>query len=171
MAEQIRRAVGWIYHNAAQLGVDPGQIYLGGHSSGGHLCGVALVTDWAARGLPDNIVKAGLCMSGLYEMLPVRLSKRSAYLKFTPESEAAMSAIRQLDRLRVPVTVTYGGDETPEFQRQSREFAKASNATLIAVPDHNHFEMALTLGDPYGANGRAALGMMGLRTASSTRSQ
>ena len=46
MAKQVRTAIAWVYRNAASFGGDPHRLYIGGHSSGGHLCGVALVTDW-----------------------------------------------------------------------------------------------------------------------------
>jgi len=46
MAEQVRRGIAWVYKNAASFGGDASRFYVGGHSSGGHLCGVALVTDW-----------------------------------------------------------------------------------------------------------------------------
>ena len=46
MAEQVLRAIAWVYKNAASFGGDPDRLYIGGHSSGGHLCGVTLVTDW-----------------------------------------------------------------------------------------------------------------------------
>ncbi len=123
MADQVRRAIAWTYRNAASFGGDPNRLYIGGHSSGGHLCGVALVTDWEKLGLPGDCLKGGLCMSGLYDMKPVRLSKRSSYIKFDDAMEQAMSAQRGLDRLSGPIIVTYGTDETPEFQRQSRDFA------------------------------------------------
>jgi arylformamidase len=171
MAEQVRRGIAWAYKNAASFGGDPNRFYVGGHSSGGHLCGVALLTDWQKEhGLPPDFIKAALCMSGLYDMKPVRLSKRSSYVNFTDEIEQAMSAIRQLDRLHTPAVVTYGTNETPEFQRQSRDFAAAVKAAgkpveLIEAPDFAHMEMAESLGNPYGPNGRAALAMMGLATA------
>src|SRR5580704_3992584 len=46
MADQVRRAIAWTWRNAASFDGDPDRIYIGGHSSGGHLSGVALVTDW-----------------------------------------------------------------------------------------------------------------------------
>jgi acetyl esterase/lipase len=48
LATQVRRAIAWVYQNAASFDGDPARLYIGGHSSGGHLCGVALVTDWQA---------------------------------------------------------------------------------------------------------------------------
>ena len=67
-------------------------------------------------------------MSGMYDLKPVRLSKRSSYVKFTDEMEQAMSSQRHLDKLRAPMIVTYGTNETPEFQRQNRDFAAAVKA-------------------------------------------
>jgi arylformamidase len=171
MADQVRHGIAWVYKNAEKFDGDRDRLYIGGHSSGGHLCGVALVTDWQKDfGLPADAVKGGLCMSGMYDMKPVRLSKRSSYVKFTDEMEQAMSAQRQLDLLRAPVTVTYGTTETPEFQRQNRDFAAAVRAagkpvTLIEAQSYNHFEIAETLGNPYGPNGRAALALMQLSSA------
>ena len=170
MARQVRSAIAWVYRNAASFGGDPNRLYIGGHSSGGHLCGVALVTDWHAFGLPDTIIKGGLCMSGMYDMKPVRLSKRRSYVHFTDAIENEMSSLRHLDRLRAPITVTYGTFETPEFQRQSRDFAAAVKeqgkpVEIIEAPNYAHMEMAESLGNPYGPNGRAALAMMKLGRA------
>ena len=55
----------------------------------------------------------------------------------------------------------------PDFQRQSRDFAAAIKMTgksveLIEAINYHHNEMAETLGNPYGPNGRAALAMMKL---------
>jgi arylformamidase len=168
MAAQVRRGIAWVYKNASSFGGDPGRIYVGGHSSGGHLCGVALVTDWQKEfGLPDDTIKGGLCMSGMYEMAPVRLSWRRTYVNFTDAMADAMSSQRHIDKLRAPVVVTYGTLETPDFQRQSREFAAAVKAAgkpaqLVEAPNYAHLEMVESLGNPYGPNGRAALALMQL---------
>jgi arylformamidase len=78
-----------------------------------------------------------------------------------------MSSQRHLDQLRAPVIVTYGTNETPEFQRQARDFAAAVRAAgksvkLIEAPDYNHYEMGESFGNPYGPSGRAALDLMKL---------
>jgi arylformamidase len=168
LAAQVRRAVAWVYKNAASFGGDPERIYIGGHSSGGHLCGVALVTDWQKEfGIPGNALKGGLCMGGMYDMAPVRLSWRRNYLNFTDALADAMSPQRHIEKLTAPLFVTYGTFETPDFQRQSRDFAAAIKAAgkpvqLIEAPNYAHLEMAESLGNPYGPNGRAALAMMQL---------
>jgi arylformamidase len=129
MADQVRRAVAWVYRNAHTFGGDPNRLYLSGHSSGAHLAGVALVTDWQQDfNLPLDVVKAGLCCSGMFDLKPVRLSARSSYVKFTDEIEQLLSSQRHLDKLNCPVIVAHGTLETPEFQRQTRDFAAAIKA-------------------------------------------
>jgi arylformamidase len=168
MAEQVRRAVAWVHGNARSFGGDPSRIYVTGHSSGGHLAGVVLVTDWRKDfDLPPDLVKGGLCSSGMFDLKAVRLSARSSYVAFTDEIEQALSAQRHLDKLNAPVIVSYGTMETPEFQRQSRDFAAAVKAAgkpvqLIVGEGYNHFEMPETLANPYGLLGRAVLAQMQL---------
>jgi arylformamidase len=174
LAEQVRHAVAWVYKNAPRFGGDPNRLYIGGQSSGGHLAAVALTTDWPREfGLPSDIVKGGMCISGMYDLAPVRLSARSSYVKFDDATVAALSPIRHLDRLTAPLIVAYGTCETPEFQRQSREFAAAVEAAgkpvrLLVGEHYNHFELPETLGNPYGLLGRAVLELMGL-TAETAR--
>jgi arylformamidase len=168
MADQVRRAVAWVHRNAKTFGGDPGGLTLSGHSSGAHLAGVALITDWSKDfGLPADTIKGGLLCSGMFDLKPVRLSARSRYVKFTDAMEDALSAQRHLDRLNAPLVLAHGTFETPEFQRQSRDFAAAVKAAgkpvqLLVGPGYNHFEMLETLASPYGLLGRAALEQMKL---------
>jgi arylformamidase len=168
MAEQVRRAVSWVHRNAPSFGGDPKRIYVSGHSSGGHLAGVILTTDWTKDfNLPLDTVKGGLCCSGMFDLKPVRLSARSGYVKFTDEMEHALSPQRHLDKLNAPVIVAHGALETPEFQRQSRDFAAAVKAAgkpvqLLVADGYNHFEVIETLANPHGLIGRAVLEQMNL---------
>ncbi len=167
MAEQCRRAVAWVFRNALSFGADRERIYLCGHSSGAHLGGCVLLTDWAREGLPQDIIKAALLGSGMYDLKAVRLSQRSSYVKFTDRMEHELSPQRHLDRIRTPLTLTHGSLETPEFQRQTREFhaalmAAGKPAQLVVGKGYNHYETQETMGNPYGFMGRAALEMMKL---------
>lgn len=171
MAEQVRRAVAWVHRNAARFGADSNRIYVSGVSSGAHLAGVVLTTDWQKGfGLPIDTVKGGLCCSGMYDLYPVTLSARSNYVKFTDDVVEALSSQRHLDKLVAPVIVAHGTLETPEFQRQNREFAAAVKAagkpvTFLVGEGYNHYEIHETLGNPYGPLGRAVLEQMKLKMA------
>jgi arylformamidase len=168
LADQVRRAVAWVYRNAASFGGDANRLYVCGHSSGGHLASCVVITDWErAFALPRDVVKGALLSSGMYDLVPVRLSKRSQYVKFTDEIVAELSAMRHLDRINCPLIVSHGTCETPEFQRQARDFASALKAagkdvTFIVGEGYNHFEMTETLANPYGLTGRAVLAQMKL---------
>ena len=170
MVEQVCRAIGWVYRNAEKFGGDRNRLHLVSHSSGSHLSGCVVTHDWEKDGLPRDILKSAALSSGMYDLKPVRLSKRSKYVKFTDEMEQALSAMRHLDKLNTPLVLTYGTYETPEFQRQTREFAEAVKAAgkpveLLVGEGYNHFEMLETLANPYGLLGRAVLKQMGLMPA------
>lgn len=163
MAEQVKRSIAWVYKNAASFGGNPDRIYLSSHSSGAHLAAVALTTDWQAEfGLPNNIVKGAVLVSGLYDLKPVRLSSRSKYVNFDYETERRLSPMRHLQSLNTPLVVVHGLHETPEFIRQSKEFAGAVTKAgkpveLIVGPQYNHIETVESLGNPFGLAGFPAL--------------
>ncbi|HXR85491.1 MAG TPA: alpha/beta hydrolase [Stellaceae bacterium] len=168
MIAELRRAVAWLSANAASFGGDPKRIHVIGHSSGGHLTSVLLTTEWPLFGVPADVFKSGTCVSGMYELRPVLLSARSAYVKLTPEEEDAFSAIRHLDRLACPITVAYGSKESPEFQRQGRTFAAAlrargAPAQELILDGLNHFEGIRSMIEPQSPLARQVLGQIGLR--------
>ena len=88
-------------------------------------------------------------------------------MKFDDRIEHELSPQRHLDRLTAPVVVAYAANDSPEFQRQSREFADALRAIgklrrLVVGDGLNHFEIPETLASADGLLGRAALELMQL---------
>ena len=167
MYEQVRRALAWVYRNAESFGGDRNRLYVSAHSSGSHLAGVVLARGWKEENLPPDAYKGAVLLSGMYDLAPVRLSKRSSYVKFTDTMVEQLSAQRHLDGLHAQLILAYGTCETPEFQRQSRDFAVAIEAKgkpveLIESLAYNHFELLETLANPYGLTGRAMLEQMQL---------
>ena len=168
MVDQVRRSIAWVHANAGTFGGNPDRIYLSGHSSGGHLAAVALTTDWERKfGLPADVLKGGLCCSGMYDLLPVRLSARSSYVRFDDTMVEALSPIRHIEAIKAPLVLAYGTLETPEFQRHATSFADALKVAgkpveLLVGDGYNHYEIRETLGNPYGLLGRAALQQMNL---------
>ena len=166
MVAQVKRAIAWTYRNAASFGGDPERIHLSSHSSGSHLAGVALLTDWEKEfGLPRDIVKSALLVSGMYDMRPVMLSARSSYVKLSEDEVLALSAILQPEKVHTPLTLVYGEKETPEFRRQPKAYAEVLAAAgkpvkVVEIPGVNHFEILRQLGEPGSEVARLALGML-----------
>jgi arylformamidase len=86
MVAQVRRGIEWVRRS---LSAD---IVLCGHSSGAHLAACALIKGAA--------VKSALLASGIYDLLPVRLSARNEYVRLDETSEHEYSPIRHSDRIR-----------------------------------------------------------------------
>jgi arylformamidase len=167
MYEQVRRALAWVWNNAASFGGDRERLYVSAHSSGSHLSGVVLTRGWQEEGLPRDFCKGAVLLSGMYDLAPVALSKRSSYVSFTPAVVEKLSGERYIGSLNTPLVLAYGTCETPEFQRQTRDFAAAVTAAgkpveLLVGQAYNHFELLETLANPYGLTGRAMLAQMQL---------
>src|SRR5262249_49276885 len=132
------------------------------------LAGVLLTTDWQKDfGLPTKFIKGAVIGSGIFDLRPVRLSSRSNYVRFTDDDERLLSPQRHFDKVVAPVALVYGTAETPEFQRQSRDFAATLNGagkavSLSVMEGYNHFEVWEHLANPYSIFGRAILEQMKL---------
>ncbi|MEO8523748.1 MAG: alpha/beta hydrolase [Caldimonas sp.] len=168
LLDQVQRSVAWVHRNAGKFGGDPDRIYVSGHSSGGELAALLLVTEWRGRfGLPADTLKGGLCCSTTYDLKALRLSSGGSRLNITDSTEEAMSVGRQIERLTAPIIIAVGSLETAWFRRRAGEFTAAVQAAgkpaqLIVVEGYNHFEVIETLANPYGALGRAVLEQMHL---------
>jgi len=153
MAGQVRQALVFI-----QDKFKPETLVLVGHSSGAHLSACALTR--------TDFVKEALLISGVYDLLPVRLSARNEYVRIDERLEDEYSPIRHADKIHCPVTVAWSEKEGAEFTRQSKEFASVLESRKLLVKaieakNLNHFEIVETLGDPASQLGRAALNMLG----------
>jgi arylformamidase len=160
MIQQCREAVDWTVRNAASFGGDPDRIYLAGHSSGAHLASCVL--------LGNEVVKAALVISGMYELHAPLLSARSKYVKITPDELDAASAMRHLGRIRCPVAVAWSVGDSPEFRRQAQVFSAALEgmgrlASRTEVFSPNHFEEPRQLADPGSPLGRVLFDLVGCR--------
>src|SRR6185503_16030703 len=125
------------------------------------------VTDWPGQfDIPAGTVKGVLCVSGIYDLRPVRLSARNGYVRLTEETERALSPQGHLDRLGCDLVVACAEFDSAEFRRQARSFADAAGtrARFIEGKGMNHFEVIETLADGEGVIGRTALARMGLST-------
>ena len=153
LAEQLHEAVVWLHRHAGELGIDSRRIVVGGHSAGGHLAAMLALTDWTRYRLPADAIKGALCVSGLYELEPVRLAYVNEALRLDAAEARALSPIHHLPRAGSPeaahvppLLLAVGAAELPEFVRPQREFAQACRRQGLRVgamelAGHNHFSV------------------------------
>jgi len=154
----IRRGILWLWQHAADYGYDRDRIYVSGHSAGGHLTLMAMLTDWPAldAAAPADLVKGGLSISGLYDLQPIRQcylndklgmdeaeAARNSPLELLPDSTADLP----------PLICAVGGAETPAFLQQQHDFvtkweSRGGRVTAITVPERHHFDIVDQMAQP-----------------------
>ncbi|MFT5398433.1 MAG: arylformamidase [Planctomycetota bacterium] len=147
IAPQIRKAIAWCWHNADDLGFARDKMFVMGHSAGGHLTAIMMATDWPAfdEALPADLVKAGIPISGVFELEPLVHTS----LNEGPQMDIA-EARRESPCFIPPITdapqlVVVGGAETAEFLRQSDDYASQYSSAVrkierYDVPAADHFD-------------------------------
>jgi arylformamidase len=103
----------------------------------------------------------------MFDLEPVSLSSRREYVRFDNQIVEELSPQRHLVKLTSPIVVFYGSLESPEFQRQGRDFVTAADRAgkdvrLIVADNYNHFDILETLANPFGILGISALRQMNL---------
>ena len=146
IVDKIREAIVWIWNNADEYSISKNRINVSGHSAGGHITGMILATDWkeVSKNLPDNLVKTGIPISGLYQLNPIRETTIADALGLDDAESLALSPHFFEPKTDAPILVTLGGGETPEFHWQTENFVnkwKGLKASLdyFAEPDVDHF--------------------------------
>lgn len=147
IAPQIRRAVMSLHGSADDLGYDRDQIYVMGHSAGGHLTAMMMATDWPAldENLPVDLVKGGVPISALFELEPLVHTSINEGPQMDVDEAIRESPMFMEPATDAPQLVVVGGAETEEFHRQSDDYcAKYRTASRsidrYSVPDADHFD-------------------------------
>jgi acetyl esterase/lipase len=148
---EIRAALDWLAEHGPAHGV-AGPIVLSGWSAGGHLTAICL---------DHPSVVAGLAISGLFELGPIRDTYLNEKLRLADAEIAALSPIR-LPVVQKPLAIAYGTAELPPLVSDSRSLhalRAAANApgVLIPVAGANHFTIVHELRDADGELTRQAM--------------
>lgn len=145
IVRQSQAAVAYVYTHAAELGIDPEQLSISGHSAGGHLCAMLMSTDWeGAFGLPNQLIRGALCISGLYDLRPFPWSWLQPKLQLSGRDVQAFSPLWLPCRVPAAVKLVAGGLESDEFERQMSAYAEhlsqqGQKVTQQVLPDVDHF--------------------------------
>jgi arylformamidase len=148
---ELRTALDWFEQNRRAHGIK-GPLILSGWSAGGHL--TAMLLDHPS-------VTAGLAISGIYEIGPIRDTYLNEKLRLTDEEIATLSPLR-LPQTGKPMTIAYGSRELEALVKSSRDLHARRAAAhlpgdLMPVAGTDHFTILETLRNPGGALAKCAL--------------
>lgn len=148
MVAQVRKAMIWLWRNAAQCGITADRINICGHSAGGHLTGMMLTTQWSQFGddLPDNLVKTGIPMSGLYQLEPLRHTTISDALHMDAAVAHSNSPFYLTPATDAPILVIIGGGESVQLHWQTDQFIQQWSHYQAPIETHieadvDHFDL------------------------------
>lgn len=167
ISRQMRSLVAWTARNIAAYGGDPGEIAVCGHSAGGHLTAMCALTDWEADyGLPRDVVRYAIPISGLFDLEPIALTYLQADVRIGARDIAEASPQRLLRPVPTKMLVTLGSDEPAEFARHSDEFlagwrAEGNQAGYHLQDGRNHFTAITDLSAPDAPLSGAIYDLMG----------
>ena len=119
-------------------------IIISGHSAGGYLAATHLVTDWTEYKIPESPFKCMVCISGLFDLMPLVNTSMNVWLRLTPELASKLSLVNKRPYARIPMIFGIGGQESEEFHRQSTALSQAWRnmpVDIIDVKGKNHFNV------------------------------
>ena len=166
IVKQNLLAIAWLWHYGARYGVNPGRLYVAGHSAGAHLAAMMLAARWNTYmpELPYNLVKGGLAISGVYDLEPLAHAPFvNQDLKLDQVQARRLSPVVIPPATTAPLYTAVGGDESDEFKRQNALIARAwryAFAGDIPMPGRNHLTVVEELANPDSALFKGAMGMM-----------
>ncbi|MHC2020159.1 alpha/beta hydrolase [Methylobacterium sp. CM6247] len=154
IVEEIGLALDWLAEHGPAHGLG-GPLVLAGWSAGAHL---------AAMQLHHPAVVAGLAISGVYELGPIRDTGLNQALFLTDAEVAALSPLR-LPVVGKPLAIAYGTAERPALVHDARDFHALRSAhhapgPLLPVAGAEHFSILSELRRPGGVLVRAAIDLI-----------
>ena len=150
--DDVTTALISIREHATAINGNPNDLYVTGHSAGGHL---ALMTAMLLQEKNDPLlssIKGILSLSGLFDLDPIRNSFLNETLNFDDPIVTRLSPVlNEAFSTNIPLRFAVGGDETDEFIRQSqaiseRMVANGNDSQCSLLPNLNHFDIVYELG-------------------------
>ena len=140
------------------------RLVVAGHSAGGHLAAAMFATDWASHGGPENLVSAGLGISGLYDLRPLIPTAINQRIGIDQDISIDCSPLLWRSPRHGQFEAWVGGAESREYHRQSETLAACWGGAGIkcswhALGDDDHFTVVRHLTDPASDMTRALVKM------------
>ncbi len=152
-AEDVARAFAWTVRNIGAYGGNPREIFVGGHSSGGHLAALLATNErfLKAEKVSRADIKGVIPLSGIYQLKVGTLPKIFGKDEETFRDASPLAFV--VEKLP-PFLIGYADNDMKDFDRMAEEFCKAiqakkGEATTLKVADRSHLTIIirLSLGD------------------------
>lgn len=144
-----RGAIHWLHNNVAAYNGEADQLYVAGHSAGGHLVAMMM----ADPKNPKDLIKGACVISGLFNLIPIQLSDINQGMNMDMETAVRNSPVQLLPTTQCPLVVAVGNDETDEFLDQSRElftcWKENTPIEFLELKGLNHFSIVETMLDKH----------------------
>ena len=148
--EDVARAFAWTHKNIAKYGGRPDQIFVTGHSAGGHLAALLATNEQylKAEKLSLKDIKGAMPMSGIYIFLEGRMEK---VIGKGPEAAASASPIKHVTSEAPPFLIPYADKDFAGCATMSKDFCaalekKKVEAACLEVKDRNHITVIVRAG-------------------------
>jgi acetyl esterase/lipase len=146
IVREIHAGLDFLVAQLPALGGDAGRIAVSGWSAGGHLTSMAL---------SHPHVKAGMAISGIYDLEPIRHSYLNAKLGLDEALSQRNSPMMQAGGTEKPLSLVAGSAELALLRRQTADFAGhrakyGLPVTYEEIPGANHFSIMDELLSPDG---------------------
>jgi arylformamidase len=143
---EIHAGIDFLAGQLPALGGGASGIVVSGWSAGGHLTAMAL---------SHPKVSAGMAISGIFELEPIRASYLNAKLGLDEAMSRRNSPVMQDGGAPKPLSVVVGSAELPLLRRQTADFAGhrarfGLPVTYEEIPGANHFTIMNEMGSPTG---------------------
>jgi acetyl esterase/lipase len=143
---EIHAGIDYLAEQLPALGGNAGEIVVSGWSAGGHLTSMALA---------HPKVKAGLGISGIYDLEPIRHSYLNEKLGLDEAMSQRNSAMVQTGGAMKPLSLVVGSAELPLLRKQTADFAahRARHGlpvTYEEIPGADHFSIMNEMAEPKG---------------------
>jgi arylformamidase len=143
---EIHQAIDFLAGQLPALGGDPSRIVVSGWSAGGHLTSMAL---------SHPNVTAGIGISGIYDLEPIRASYLNVKLGLDEAMSRCNSPMMQAGGVTKPLSLVVGSAELPLLRKQTADFAGhrakfGLPVTYEEIPGANHFTIMNELMSPTG---------------------
>ena len=149
ISEEAREAILFVWKKGKDFNLNPNRIVVMGHSAGGHITQMMMGTKWSNLEimLPNDLIKAGIPISPLSYLEPVRLTEalNTGIRMDELEAETQSPMTQHPPVTNAPQLVAVGGLETTEFHRQAQMYVDAYNSKeriikFFEVPNVDHFD-------------------------------